>query len=219
MTTQVTAVDSGASKIGPIAGIVFVILFVLSFFLYHTPDSKASDAKWLSWWQDSGHRHQAFIASLAMALAAVAFLWLAGALRRRLGAALGADASYGGGVAVGVICLIAAVGAGSVAVAHDLADVPIPKDVDLLRYADGGYYGFIFLALPFAAAAFLIPLFSALGRSGVLPAWLRVAALVVGIICLSGPFLFIVPIVLFLLWVLIASIALLMRDGATPANG
>ena len=156
MTTQshaATAARGGATKVGPIAGIAFVVLFVVGFLMLETPDADASDAKWSSFWQDSGHRTNAVIASILTCLAAVAFLWLAGALRRRLGAAVGADAAYAGGIAYGAVVLMAGFGRGIIGVGHNLADVPIPKDVDLLKFADGLYYGVVFLALPYAIAA------------------------------------------------------------------
>ena len=53
-----------------------------------------------------------------------------------------------------------------------------------------------------------------------LPGWVGIFGLVVGIVALSGPFVFVIPHALFLIWVLIASITLLMRDGrAATATG
>src|SRR4051795_4242571 len=78
MTTQSydsagNSAGGGATKVGPIAGIVAVVLFLLGFMLVSTPAGDDPDAKWISYWQDSGHRTSAIIASIATCLAAVGF--------------------------------------------------------------------------------------------------------------------------------------------------
>jgi hypothetical protein len=224
MTTHGPATVTGgagaAPKIGSIAGIAFVVLFLLGFLLVSTPEADASDAKWLAYWQDSGHRTAGILASLAVLLSAVGFLWLVGAIRRRLPVdAVGADAAYAGGIAYGAVLLMAGFGRGVIPVGKSLVVVPIPQNADLLRLADGMYFGVIFLVLPYAIAAFLIPLFFALRGSTVLPGWVGIYGLVVGIIALSGPFLFVVPHILFLIWVLIVSVLLLTRGSTASAVG
>lgn len=198
--------------VGPVSGIFFVALFLLSFMVMSTPDGDASDREWTSHWEDSGNRTQGITAAFAMLLAAVAFLWLVAALRRRLAGALGTDAFYASGIAAGVLMFVASLGAGLVPLGHELADTPIPDDADLLRIVDGLYFGTVFLPLPYALAGFLIPLFFALRGSLLVPRWLEWATLVVGIVALAGPLLFFVPHALFLLWTLATSVTLLVRE-------
>jgi hypothetical protein len=214
MTTPGTAAARGATtKIGPISGIVFFILFLVSFMVFSTEDGDAPDQKWIDFWKDSDNRVSGWIASLAMLMAAMLFLWFAGALRRRLANRAGTDAAYGSGIVYAALLFIAGFGAGVVPIGYDLGDVVIPTNPDVLRLIDGMYYGVIFLAVPYAIAGFLIPLFFAARGSGVLPTWLGIFGLVVGIVALSGPVLFVIPHALFLIWVLITSIVLLMRDS------
>ncbi len=198
--------------VGPLSGIFFVALFLISFMVMNTPERDASNREWTSYWEDSGNRGQGMTASIAMLLAGVAFLWLVAALRRRLSGAVGTDAFYAAGVAAGGLMLAAGLGAGLIPFGYELADTPIPDDADLLRTIDGLYFGTIFLPLPYALAGFLIPLFFALRGAHLVPEWLRIAALVVGVVALTGPFLFVVPHVLFLLWTLAASVTLLLRE-------
>jgi hypothetical protein len=49
-----------------------------------------------------------------------------------------------------------------------------------------------------------------------MPEWLRIATLVVGVVALTGPFLFVIPHVLFLLWALAVSVVLLLRERGLP---
>ena len=205
-------------KIGLISGIAFVVLFLVSFMTFGTEDGDAADQKWIDFWKSSDNRVEGWVASLTMLFAAMFFLWFLGALRRRIGNRVGSDASYASGIVYAALLFIAGFAAGLVPVGYDLADVTIPTNPDVIRLIDGMYYGVLFLAVPFAIAGFLIPLFFASRGSGVLPNWLGIFGLVVGIIALSGPSLFVIPHALFLIWVLIASIVLLMRDSRVEAT-
>lgn len=207
---------SSLSAVGPVSGIFFVALFLLSFMTMSTPDGDASDREWTSYWEDSGNRTQGITAAFAMLLAAVTFLWLVAALRRRLAGAVGTDAFYAAGIAAGALMFVSSLGAGLVPLGYELADTPIPEDADLLRIVDGLYFGTIFLPLPYALAGFLIPLFFALRGSLLVPRWLEWATLVVGIVALGGPLLFFVPHLLMLLWTLAISVTLLVRERPAP---
>jgi hypothetical protein len=200
------------NTVGPISGIFFVALFVVSFMSLNTPDGDAGDGTWRDYWEDSGNRAQGIVASITMCLAAVCFLWLVAALRRRLADAVGTDAAYGAGVAAGALMLIASLGAGLIPIGYELADVRLPDDPDMIRMVDGLYFGTVFLPLPYALAGFLIPLFFALRGSYLVPVWLEYATLVIGVVMLTGPLLFVVPHALFMLWTLAVSVTLLLRE-------
>lgn len=205
-----------AGPLGPLAGLLFVVLFVVSFAVLNTPDGDAGDEEWRTYWLDSDHRTEGIVASLAMLVAAAAFLWMLGDLRRRIGPAVGGDAAFGAGVTMASLLMVAGFAAGLIPVGHELADVPIPQDPDVVRMIDGGYFGVLFLAVPYAMAALMLALFVALQGDDLLPGWLKIATVVVGIVALSGPFLFVVPHALFLIWTLVVCITLLMSDRRTP---
>jgi hypothetical protein len=198
--------------VGPISGVFFVALFVVSFLSLDTPDGDASDGAWRDYWEDSGNRAQGIVASITMCLAAICFLWLVAALRRRLADAVGTDAAYAGGVAAGALMFLASIGAGLIPIGYALADVKLPDDPDVIRMVDGIYYGTIFLPLPYALAAFLIPLFFALRGSYLVPTWLEYATLLLGVVMLTGPLLFVAPHALLMLWTLAISVTLLLRE-------
>ncbi|MBA3742907.1 hypothetical protein [Sporichthya sp.] len=207
---------SAISTVGPISGIFFVALFLTSFLTMNTPEPDEGNRAWTSYWEDSGNRTAGMTASVAMLLAAVAFLWLVAALRRRLTPAIGTDAFYASGIAAGGLMFVAGFGAGLIPFGNELGDVPIPDDADVIRMLDGLYHGTIFLPLPYALAGFLIPLFFALRGSFLVPRWLEYATLLVGVVCLTGPLLFVVPHALFMLWTLAVSVTLLLRERDVP---
>ncbi len=204
------------STVGPISGIFFVALFLISFMTLSLPDSDAGNREWTSYWEDSGNRAAGMTASIAMMLAAVTFLWLVAALRRRLTPAIGTDAFYASGIAAGGLMFVAGLGAGLIPLGYELGDVPIPDDADLIRMISGLFYGTLFLPLPYALAGFLIPLFFALRGEFLLPRWMEYATGVVGVVCLAGPLLFFVPHALFMLWTLAVSVTLLLREREVP---
>jgi hypothetical protein len=205
--------------VGPISGIFFVALFVVSFMSLGTPDGDAGDGEWRDYWEDSGNRTQGIVAAITMCLAAICFLWLVSALRRRLADAVGIDAAFGAGIAAGALMLLASLGAGLIPIGYQLADVRLPDDPDVIRIVDGLYFGMIFLPLPYALAGFLIPLFFALRSSYLLPQWLEYATLVVGVVALAGPVLFVLPHALFMVWTLAVSVSLLVRERPVPPPG
>lgn len=204
------------SAVGPISGIFFVALFLISFMTMNTPETDASNREWTSYWEDSGNRAAGMTASIAMMLAAIAFLWLVAALRRRLTPAIGTDAFYAAGIAAGALMFVSGLGAGLIPFGNELGDVPIPDDADVIRLIDGLYFGTLFLPLPYALAGFLIPLFFALRGAFLVPRWLEWATLVVGVVALTGPLTFVVPHALFMLWTLAVSVTLLLRERDLP---
>lgn len=210
--TNETAAPGRAGSIGLYSGFAFVVLFIAGFVSLGTPEADATDAVWLAHWQDSGNRTKGCIAAIAVALAAVAFMWFLGALRRRLPAGvLGADAAFAAGIAYGTLLLVASLGAGLIPVGYNIADVPVPVDVDLIRLVDGLFFGTMFVPLPIAAAAFLVPFNYAASVVGLLPRWLVYLGYVTALVGLFGTMTFVVPHLLTFIWVVGVSITLLRR--------
>ena len=211
MTAETTA-PGRASSIGLYSGLAFVVLFVLSFLMLGTPGSDASDETWLAHWQDKGNRIDGLVSTFAMGLAAIAFLWFLGAVRRRLPAGtIGADAAYGAGIAYATLAFVACLGAGLIPVGSQIVDVPVPVDVDLIRIVDGMFFGTIFLPMGFAAAAMLFPLSHAASVSGLLPRWLVVFGYVTAAVNVVGMVTFIAAPLLLMVWVASVSVILLRR--------
>jgi hypothetical protein len=66
------------------AGIAFGILFLTGFFISHaTPDHRASDGAWVSWYADDAHLRQLIVGAYLLVAAALSLLVLVSALVER----------------------------------------------------------------------------------------------------------------------------------------
>jgi hypothetical protein len=189
-------------------GIAFVVLFVIGFLAFPTPDNDKHTAEWVRWWRDSGHRAGALIGAFLMVLGVLAFVWFASSLRDRLGEGSGLMLTFGSIFAA--LALVSIVVRVSVAGAKQFGDTPVPTG-DFARQFNQIGFGLLLTAGALTAGLFVVLASYQASRSGVLPGWLCVAGYVVGVLQLVAAIL--VPFILFLLWVLIAAIVLVSRSG------
>jgi hypothetical protein len=199
-------------------GIVFVVLFVAGFMVFTTPDSNKDTAKWERWWNDGGHRAGAVVGAYLMVLAVLAFVWFMWSLHRRVGG--------GGSVPAGMMATFGSIFAGLVLVSaltraaipggKVFGSTPVPVSPDLARQFDNIGFALLLVAGAISAGAFLA-VASYLARvSDALPGWLTIAGFVVAVLQLAAGLFF--PFILFVLWVLVASIVLLRRESRAPAH-
>src|SRR4029453_8711724 len=76
--------DSRWERWGPLAGIVFVVLFVVGLTLNNIPSADDSAAKITSFYNNGGDRAQVIISSYLLWLAGLFFFWFIAGLRARL---------------------------------------------------------------------------------------------------------------------------------------
>ena len=187
-------------------GIVSVVLFVVGFIVFPTPDDDTKVLQWTRFWRDSGHRVGAIIATYLMVLGLLAFVWFASGLRSRVG--------EGGGLVLTFASIFAAVGLVSVMLratipgAKEFGDTPLPGGV-LAQQLDQASFAILLVAGALSAGLFTVLASYAASRSGALPAWLCVVGYVVGALQVLAAFFF--PFALFFLWVLVAAIVLVSR--------
>jgi hypothetical protein len=220
------------SRYAAATGFFFVVLVVIGFLVQpKPPSSDASAVEVLEYVKD--HHDALHVVQLIFGLAGFFFIWFIGALRSLLGGAEGgerrlATTAYGGGL-IAVATLMVGFGVAAAAELHPARDPEITRaliDASLLIPAVGA---------PAAAVFFFANGLSVL-RSGYLPPWLGWLALVTaffnaigisavftdhGVFAGDGVLGFFVGFVLFLVWVLAASILLVRKLGegmgaATP---
>jgi hypothetical protein len=211
----VTTTRERSGRLGIWAGIAFVVLFVAGFLVLSTPSSsKAKDTvKWQRWWLDSGHRAGAVIGAYLMVLGLLAFLWFLSSLRDRLGEGGGLAVTFGSVfVAMGLVSALirAAIPGGKI-----FASTPVPGS-DFARQFDNIGMAILLVAGALAAGGFLIAASYLARQNGLLPGWLTIAGYLVGVLQLAAGLFF--PFVLFVLWVLVATIVLLRRSAPTAAT-
>ena len=204
--------DSG-NRVGAWMGIVFVVLFVAGFIAFPTPSDNKDTLKWQQWWTDSGHRAGAIIGAYLMVLGLLAFVWFMWSLNHRLQDRGGMMITFGSLFVA--FAMISALVRASIPGAKQFGSVPVPSG-DFARQFDQIGFGVLLVAGALTAGAFLATASYLARRDHVLPGWLTIVGFVVGVLQLAAALF--LPFVLFPLWVLIASIALLARSSRTETG-
>jgi hypothetical protein len=195
--------------IGPLMGIVFVVLVIVAFAVGgETPDVDDSAQKVVSFYVDNDSEQQ--IAAALLALGCVAFTFFLGALRRTLRAAAGDEGGLSTVVLVGGVMIIvgASIFAGLTFTLGDAAD-ELPASATMALNALNSD---MFFPVAVGTAVFNLALGLAVLRHGGLPRRLGWLAIVVGIAGLTpaGFFAFLAT-GLVVVW---ASVVLTMQASA-----
>ena len=197
-------------RVGAWMGIVSVVLFVVGFVVFPTPDDDTKVLQWARFWRDSGHRVGAIIATYLMVLGLLAFVWFASWLRDRVGQ--GSRLMFTFGSIFAAVGLVAVMIRATIPGAKEFGDVPLPGGV-FAQQLDQASFAILLVAGAISAGLFTVLASYAAGRSGALPIWLCIVGYVVGALqVLAGLFF---PFALFFLWLLVASIVLVSRGSRT----
>ncbi|HEY6379066.1 MAG TPA: hypothetical protein VI316_07785 [Candidatus Dormibacteraeota bacterium] len=206
------------SRWAPVSGILFVPLLVVGFGMVTTnlDTNKDPASKFVSYYSDSGNRAQILVGMYLVILASLAFAAFAGCLVVRVRAAGGSATALVASAAV-FCTLLGLAGAAWGWLAGDIAfgGNPVPSG-DLLRNLP--QLGFPILLVPgaIAAAVFLAAAGLDGRRLGVLPGWLSILAFVAAALLLFSVAFF--PFLALPLWVLVASITMLVRPVPEPVR-
>jgi hypothetical protein len=167
-----------AKQIGPLTGILFVVLVIVAFVVGgETPDVNDSAQTVVSFYVDNGSEQQ--IAGSLLALGCVAFLFFLGSLRRALRAAAGDEGGLSTVVLLGGLMIVvgASIFAGIGFTLGDAADNLPDAAVQTLNALNSD----LFFPVAVGTAVFNLGLALAILRHGGLPRPLGWLALVVGI--------------------------------------
>jgi hypothetical protein len=200
-----------------LGGILAVALFVASFAVMYgvgtVPDrDDASPADFVNYFQQEDG--SIWLASLLLALAAVAFMFYVGALRGLVsGSRLGGTVLAGGiGTAVLMLCSMAPTLSGAVLVGDRDAPIDPSTATTLLFLGDGFTIAAFYAAAVFVGAAGLAAL-----RTGVLPRWVGWVSLLVAVV-LMVPFVgFLGFVFLFPVWIVGTTLWLWSRPAMAAA--
>jgi len=216
-TAAVPGTSDRASRWGAIAGIAFVVLYVVRFVAFlDTPESDAPVREWTQYFEDSGHRTQSVLGGYTQLLAGLGFLCFLWALRNRLRWAEGSSEglstlAWGSGLVFVGLVFASAAAMMTVAAGVEFGDTPVPNG-EFARQMEGLGFGLLLLFGMFAVGVCIAAASGSARRTGALPRWLVIAGFVVAVIVAVLGVIF-VPQILLLLWVLAVSIVMLR----TPA--
>jgi hypothetical protein len=223
--------DARGRKFDAATGIGFAILGIIGFALPGTPP-KADDpsAKIGAYFAD--HRKEVLVGNFVLGVAAILFLWFAGALRSYLRSAEGGEgrlsaASFGGGIAGITLLLAGAAILNMVAFEFAKQAGGAPDLARAVFDASGAFFAMSALCF----GVFLAAAACSGARSGSLPPWAYWTGSVVAVLQLlaglalfveSGFFAtgggfptFVAPIAAFL-WIIAVSVVMMRRDGVPP---
>jgi len=167
-----------AKQVGPLTGILFVVLVVVAFIVGgETPDVNDSAQKVVSFYVDNDTEQQ--VAAALLGLASVAFIFFLGSLRGALRAATGDEGGLSTVAALGGLTMVlgATIFAGLTFTLGDAAD-DLPAAATLALNALNSD---MFITVAVGTAVFNLGLGLAILRHGGLPRPLGWVALVVGI--------------------------------------
>jgi hypothetical protein len=203
---------------GPIAGIAFVVLFVVGLLMNNLPSADDSAIKIANYYNDGGKRAVIIIASYLLWLAGLFFFWFVASLRTRLLAVEGVPGrltsiAFGGGlVFIGMLFAAAA------CFASIAGDITFGSEkfasVEGARYLPELGYPFLAIGAMFAAIAMIDAASILIVRTNVLPKWIGYFGFFAAVALLFGGFF--IPMLAFVLWVLFMSVA--MMRGAPQAT-
>jgi hypothetical protein len=198
----------------PLSGVAFVVLVVAGFSTMNTPDADASNKKWIDFFASSGNQISMVVSGFLLVLAGLCLLWFLTTVWSRIAAArrpeplsplaLGAAGVSAAAIAVGGV--MNAVIPGGMLFAK--GKLPEPS-AEFLRVFSQISFPLIAVAGMIAAALAIGVLSTQARQAGVFGKGLTIFSLVVAVVALFSFIFF--PMLLVLVWFLVASVALLRR--------
>ena len=197
-----------------VAGLIFVVLFVVSLaLLYREPARGSSAAEIAAWFVQHQTGTIGLVGLYLVPFAGITFLWFIAAVRNRIGAfedQLFATVFLGSGLLFVAMLFAAAAAAGAPLAAIKFQGAPAPSP-DVLVFSRGLAYTFLYVYGVRAAAVFMI-VTSTIGlRTGVLPRWLVFLGFAIALVLLFSVSYFKGFVFIFPAWVTAVSIEILRR--------
>ncbi len=197
-----------------VAGLIFVVLFVVSLaLLYREPAKGSSAAEIAAWYLKNQTGTIGLVGLYLVPFAGITFLWFIAAVRTRIGAhedQLFATVFLGSGLLFVAMLFAAAAAAGASLAAVKFQGAP-PPSPDVLVFSRGLAYTFLYVYGVRAAAVFMI-VTSTIGlRTKVLPRWLVVLGYAIAVVLLFSVSYFKGFVFIFPAWVSAVSIEVIRR--------
>jgi hypothetical protein len=202
-----------------LSGLVFVVLAVVGALLIFDGPSDSSPAKMTAWYQSASHRAHINIGWVLTGLGLFALIWFVSAVRERVlaseqaapeqGTFLSTVVLVGGTVYVAVSMVSIAITDGIKTMSDDTYQHQVYSGV-IHAASDAGYI--LTVTAGAGMAAFIFATSVAVRRYAILPGWVGVFGYVAGVAAILSLFFF--TMLVWLLWVAVASVVLFTRAKA-----
>jgi hypothetical protein len=154
------------------AGVVYAILAVVALGLVQSVPRSSSEAEWIEWLADAGHRRNLVVALSLSSIGAVSFLWFVAVIRRRIGDLedrFFATVFLGSALVYVALWLVAMAIVAAPALIYETGQ---PMTRDGFRLAEGTAIGILIVAAPRIQAVFVASTSTMFLRTRVVPRWL-----------------------------------------------
>ena len=204
------------------AGVACAMQLALTAFLIsRQPGIGASDAEIASWFANPSNRETVLVGLNLAPIGAVSFLWFIAVIRKRIGDRedrFFATAFLGSGVVFAILAVTSAVAAAAPTLVVQYGGAASP-DRQTVALAHGLWFGLYVVSGSRFAAVFMFATSTVGSRFGAFPRWLTMFGYVVAVVLfVAGGFSSSLDF-LFPAWLLVVSVALLMRRReAAEAN-
>jgi len=211
-----------APRSAGLAGIVFSVLFVASLLLLSVrPPAGLDENAFVDWFQTQGLALVTISALYLAPFAGIAFLWFIGVIRSRIGRdedQFFATVFLGSGMLFVAMYWAAAAVLASL-VAGNRYDAAPPLSAGRLEEVRSVAFSFLFVLAARAAAVFMIVTCSIARRTGIFPRPLTLAGYAIALVMLLSLAFLQWIVLLFPVWVCVASIYVLVAERGTPGPG
>jgi hypothetical protein len=201
----------GLERYAPLTGLLFVVLVLVAVIVGgETPGANDGIVKVIKYWRENDD--QAIVASIIAAFSTVALLWFAGVWRAALAAAEKPPARLANTAFAGAV--LAAAG-WSMLIAFNFMAAETIGDVEpQVTQTFSALQSDFFFPLAIGFSVFLLASGLAMLRTGLFPAWMGWAAVVLGVLCVTPAGFF--ALLIALAGIIAVSLMLYMRG--TPAR-
>lgn len=201
-----------------VAGIAYSLLTLFSLVqMARYPSLSLPEAELTAWFDDPEHRAWLIAGLGSASVAAIAFLWFIGVIRRRLGERedqFFATVFFGSGIGYVTVSLVGSAAVASPAVAITVLDAAEVSSASA-SLAGGLGAALLLVVAPRLQAVFIFTTSTVIMRSKVLPSWLAIVGYLAGLLMFLAPLVWVPLAYAFPVWVFVVSVVLLIVRPTT----
>ena len=210
-----------ATRTAPLAGIAFVIVYVVAWIVSRSPDSNDPVSTITAYYSDKSNRVLELVSAYLFVGAAILFVCFVAGLRGRLRSAEGGEATvtsvaYGGALVFAGLLVAGAMSVAAVPAGMALGGIRAPDGGDIINFGQSAGYGMILVGGMLFAATTIVAISFVSMRTAALPRWSAWLGYLCALVLLFAVVW--LPQIALLVWVIAISIVLLRTPSRAAAT-